>query len=144
MNLSTLEAPVDTTERTATLRSSAGRSPLALRPSAPGTAPTRPGRRTGRGTGPAARPARRPAASPVVRTARPVSRSCAVTAPTVMPSRAAAPSRWRLTERGIALVLVTGLLIVTAALAVVGLTAVRVTGEHYHHGGGSALVQPAS
>ena len=38
--------------------------------------------------------------------------------------------------------LVTGLLIVTAALAVVGLTAMRVTGEHYSGVGQSALAQP--
>jgi hypothetical protein len=52
------------------------------------------------------------------------------------------PSAWRLTDRGIALVLVTGLLIVTAALAVVGLTAVRVTGERYSDPGHSVLAQP--
>jgi len=144
MNVSTLEAPVDTTERTAGPRSSTTQRPRALRPATPSTAPARPGRRTGRGTGPAARPARRPGASPVVRTAIPAGRSCTVAAPTPAPSRPTAPSTWRLTDRGIALVLVTGLLIATAALAVVGLTAVRVTSEHYHHGGGSALVQPAS
>jgi hypothetical protein len=52
------------------------------------------------------------------------------------------PTSWRLTDRGIALVLVTGLLIVTAALAVVGLTAVRVTGERYSGVGHSLLAQP--
>jgi hypothetical protein len=38
---------------------------------------------------------------------------------------------WRLTDRGIAVVLVIGLMIMVAALAVVGLTAARVTGEGY-------------
>jgi Tfp pilus assembly protein PilX len=52
------------------------------------------------------------------------------------------PSQWRLTDRGIALVLVTGLLIVTAALAVMGLTAARVTGERYSGVGHSVLAQP--
>ncbi|WP_375426410.1 hypothetical protein [uncultured Friedmanniella sp.] len=48
------------------------------------------------------------------------------------PTRSSATTSWRLTERAIALILVTGLVVVTAALAVVGLTAVRVTGERYH------------
>lgn len=39
---------------------------------------------------------------------------------------------WQLTDRAIALVVVTGVVLVTAALAVVGLTAVRVTGDRYH------------
>jgi hypothetical protein len=55
---------------------------------------------------------------------------------------APAGSAWRLTERGIALVLVTGLLIVTAALTVIGLTALRVTGERYAGLGQTVLVQP--
>nr|WP_294695114.1 hypothetical protein [uncultured Friedmanniella sp.] len=45
-----------------------------------------------------------------------------------------------MTERGIALVLVTGLLIVTAALTVVGLTALRVTGERYAGAGQTILL----
>ncbi|MDN5763075.1 MAG: hypothetical protein L0H41_12260 [Microlunatus sp.] len=40
-------------------------------------------------------------------------------------------SGWRLTDRGLAVVLVTGLMIMMAALTVVGLTAVKVTGEGY-------------
>ena len=54
----------------------------------------------------------------------------------------AAGSSWRLTERGIAVVLVARLLIVTAALTVVGLTALRVTGERYAGAGQTVLVQP--
>lgn len=135
MNVSTLQAPVGsaTPDR-------AGRA------SATTTAPVRPRRRTGRGTGPEARPARRPAAPPVVRSAGIPSHGCSVTVPLPAPPRAprAEKAHWQLTDRGIALVLVTGLLIAAAALAVVGLTAIRVTGERYHHHGQSAVVQPVS
>ncbi len=105
---------------------------------APVRAPARPGRRNGRGSGPQARPAR-PLTGAQARRA-PVTRpqSCSVEAPgRVVPGTGA----WRLTERGIALVLITGLLIVTAALTVVGLTALRVTGERYAGAGLTALVQ---
>jgi len=54
---------------------------------------------------------------------------------------AGAATQWRLTERAIALVLVTGLLIVTASLAVVGLTALRVTSDLYQAVGQSILLQ---
>jgi hypothetical protein len=39
-----------------------------------------------------------------------------------------ATSAWRLTDRGIAVVMVIAAMILTAAIAVIGLTAVRVTG----------------
>jgi hypothetical protein len=42
-----------------------------------------------------------------------------------------APSEWRLTDRGIALVMVVAVMILSAALAVIGLTAVRVTSADY-------------
>jgi hypothetical protein len=48
-----------------------------------------------------------------------------------------APNRqvdWRLTDRGIAVVIVIAGLILTAALVVIGLTAVRVTGPDYGPG----------
>ena len=134
MNVNTLEAPVGSATPSRTARASATT-----------TAPVRPGRRTGRGTGPEARPARRLGTPPVIsRGASP--RGCSVTAPTLTTERTQSTTsgHWRLTDRGIALVLVTGLLIAAAALTVVGLTAIRVTGERYHHGGGSALVQPVS
>ena len=38
---------------------------------------------------------------------------------------------WRLTDRGVAVVLVVGLMIMVAALTVVGLTAMSVTGDGY-------------
>jgi len=68
------------------------------------------------------------------------SRGCSVSAPSPVVPRT---SGWRLTDRGIALVLVTGLQIVTAALAVVTLTAIRVTGDRYTTDvGHSVLAQP--
>ena len=93
---------------------------------APGTR-TRP-RRAGRGSGRASRPQARPprpVAGPDLAFDAPVlAHGCAV----VRPCEA---TRWRLTERGIALIIATGLAIATAALVVVGLTAMRVTGDGY-------------
>jgi hypothetical protein len=42
-----------------------------------------------------------------------------------------APSEWRPTDRGIAVVMVVAVMILTAALAVIGITAVRVTSADY-------------
>ena len=42
-----------------------------------------------------------------------------------------APGEWRLTDRGIALVLVLAVMITVAAVAVIGLTAWQVTGADY-------------
>ena len=86
-------------------------------------------RRPGPGTGPGTRPTR-VVPAPSLAPARP-SRPQACRAE----ARAAAPAprrSWRLTERGLAVVMVTAVLIVTAAVAVVGLTALRVTSESYH------------
>jgi hypothetical protein len=44
---------------------------------------------------------------------------------------ATAPSEWRLTDRGITVVVVVAVMILTAALAVIGLTALRVTSADY-------------
>ena len=132
MNVSTLEAPQGVT--------AVGQPSTAQRTAAaPAQAPGRTGRRTGRGTGPQARPSRRLTGAPSrpPRVLRP--QACAVQAPAPVTT---AGSAWRLTERGIALVLVTGLLIVTAAVTVVGLTALRVTGERYAGPGQTVLVQP--
>jgi len=60
--------------------------------------------------------------------------ACSLPAPEVsaapLTSMSSAPT-WRLTERGVAAVLVVGLMIMVAALTVVGLTAVKVTGAGY-------------
>ena len=129
MNVSTLEAPT----------ASAATAPrLTARVATPTRTRRRPG--VGRGTGPEARPPRPLGPAAPVRPLGSRSQSCAVEAPTVVqPARAA---RWRLTERGIALVLVAGLLIVTASLTVVGLTALRVTSDSYQSAGLTVLAQP--
>jgi hypothetical protein len=44
------------------------------------------------------------------------------------------PVDWRLTDRGVAVVMVIAAMILTAALVVIGLTAVRVTGPDYRAG----------
>lgn len=59
-------------------------------------------------------------------------RSCTPPAPPVTLAVAAADaSTWRLTDRGVAVVLVVGLMMMVAALTVVGLTAMSVTGDGY-------------
>jgi hypothetical protein len=54
-----------------------------------------------------------------------------VAAPQPRFARAEAAPTWQLTDRGVVVVVVTGLMIMVAALAVVGLTALRVTGDSY-------------
>jgi hypothetical protein len=44
----------------------------------------------------------------------------------------AASAEWRLTDRGIAVVMALAAMILTAALVVIGLTAVRVTSTDHH------------
>lgn len=133
MNVSTLEVPQGAT--------AVGQTAPAARTSAPAQAPGRPRRRTGRSSGPQARPSRPVTLAPAgrARVLRP--QACTVEAPTVALGTPR-PTVWRLTERGIALVLVTGLLIVTAAVTVIGLTALRVTGDSYAPAGQSVLAQP--
>ena len=106
----------------------------ASRVTSPATTPVRPRRHDGRGTAPFARPSRA-VAPPTVRAARsPGAQACALPMTTV-----GVHATWRLTDRGIAVVMVTGLMIVITALVVVGLTAVRVTGEHYQVQGQSLV-----
>lgn len=76
---------------------------------------------------------------------RSASRSCRVAAPGVAQPvrslglasrpvklrRVAVAANWRLTERGIAVVLVTGLMLMVAAATVIGLTAAKVTSSGY-------------
>ena len=87
-------------------------------------------RRPGPGVGPAARPRRlRFVAPPPAR-----SSSCRPPAPVVAAAPATRPTSWRLTERGLAVVLVVAAALVAASVAVVALTALRVTGESYDPG----------
>ncbi len=92
--------------------------------------PRRPGRSSGRSASPALRPAPfGPAPSAAGRTgAR--ARSCVMPQPQLAIPTVSAPA-WQLTDRGVAVLLVVGLMIMVAALTVVGLTAVTVTGEGY-------------
>ncbi len=94
------------------------------------TTTVRPGRRRDSVTGPSARP--------VLFAPAPAARIPAVSGPHGCQAEAAvviaplvSPSTWRLTDRGIAVALVAMLMIVVAALTVIGLTALRVTGESY-------------
>lgn len=110
-----------------------------VRAGRPSPAPTRTTpRRRGPGVGPTARPRRLRFTAPAV---RPGSgpRACEG-APAVQPSRT-----WHLTERGLAVVLVVAAALVAASIVVVGLTALRVTGDGYspaHTASAPVLVQP--
>jgi hypothetical protein len=113
-----------------------------VQPTAPGRAastrplpsrrlrPRRPGRGSGRTASPTLRPAGfwpTPAAAGRPRTH---GRSCVVPPPQAAAATVSEPT-WQLTDRGIAVLLVAGLMIMVAALTVVGLTAITVTGEGY-------------
>lgn len=103
----------------------------------------RPGWGTGRRTRPTSRPAHPVSAPRLEPAVRPDVASCRVSAPvlTTQSAPAPVPSRWRLTERGIALVLATGLAIAAAALVVVSLTALQVTGDSYAPAGQLTALQ---
>lgn len=103
----------------------------------------RPGRGGGRGTGPVSR-SMSGVGAPAVgsgRRLRATARGCSAEANPLRTSAAVAQSvtsGWRLTNRGIALVLIAGAVLVAAALTVITATAVTVTSDHYH-AHGSAL-----
>ncbi len=89
--------------------------------------------------GPTARPRRLRFSAPAVAGSASGARACAP-APVVAASRS-----WHLTERGLAVVLVVAAALVAASIAVVGLTALRVTSESYHPGHSAAapvVVEP--
>ncbi len=97
----------------------------------------RPGRGTGRGVGPRSRPASPLAAPSMRRTGDVRGRACTVSAPSVPSS----PAVWRLTDRGVAAILVVLASVVFAAVMVVGLTALQVTSPTYQVQGQSQLAQ---
>jgi hypothetical protein len=99
----------------------------------------RPGRRTGRGARPQARPDQRLPASRSLLAPGATVRACAPGG--AARARIGVSTRWRLTERGIAVVLVSLAMIATAALAVVSLTALRVTSSGYAAGTGQHAAQ---
>ena len=133
-NVRSIEHPFDTFPRSTTMTAmpaTLDRPVRNARTTAGGTARTaaptvRPGRRDGRGSGPQTRPSR-PVQLPRS-LSRSHARSCVAAAPIPVTARA---TEWRLTDRGVAVVLVVALMIAVAALAVIGLTALRVTGDGY-------------
>lgn len=119
------------TMQVTTLRRSAARPGRDLRPQRPN-----------RGSARSVQPITRPLAgvpAPEVRTRRlhdATTRSCGVARPyagAVAPARAR--SGWRLTDRGIAVVLVVGAVLLAAAVTVIAATAVTVTSDTYHRAG---------
>lgn len=93
-------------------------------------APARPGRRSGRSIGPVGRPGSG-APAPELRRL-PVQTAAACSADTwPRPQRARVRSVMQLTDRGIAVILVAGVMVAIAALTVVSATATRVTSDHY-------------
>lgn len=92
--------------------------------------PGRPGRGSGRAATPTLRPAEFWPTPKFARRTGAQARSCQLAQPQVPAATVSAPT-WRLTDRGVAVLLVSGLMIMVAALTVVGLTAVTVTGEGY-------------
>lgn len=104
-------------------------------------APTRTApRRRGPGVGPGAHPRRLRFTAPAVRGTSSGPRAC-----TPAPTTAPAARVWRLTDRGLTVVLVVAAALVAASIAVVGLTALRVTSDTYrptHVATAPVLVQP--
>jgi hypothetical protein len=100
------------------------------------TRPDRPSRGTGRQTGPQARPGQVVDAPTLHRPTAARVQGCRAEA------AVAAPAAWRLTNRGIAVILTAAVMITFAALTVIGLTALRVTSPTYQAYGHSQLVQP--
>lgn len=113
-----------TVEREAVLGASLLRSPQPGR-RIPSPRPLRPGRRSGRSNGPTSRPVGAVKAPTLTQPGSGVY-ACDVSRPV-----AAMSSTWRLTDRGIATVLVVATMIAVAAVSVIALTAARVTSERF-------------
>lgn len=105
----------------------------AARPAAP---TRRRPRRPGPGVGPVARPGAAVPAPSVAPVRLAPARACRPE-PDEAP-QVAATRQWRLTERGLAVVMVAAAVLLSAAVAVVTLTAFQVTGDGYRAGGSSA------
>ena len=105
------------------------------RPGPPGGSPAGPAAAVR--AGPVARPVG-PVPAPSLRSAhRATARSCRVDV-------ASTARAWRLTDRGIAVVLVLAVMITVAAVAVIGLTAWQVTGTDYQPPAGAARAAVSS
>ena len=87
--------------------------------------PRRRGLGSGRRNGPWARPVHAVPAPTLAKHQRSTVQACR------LEGSAGARLGWQLTDRGIAVIMVLGLMIATAALSVVGLTAIRVTSTDY-------------
>jgi len=87
--------------------------------------PRRRGLGSGRRNGPWARPTHAVPAPTLAKQQRSTVQACRLEGTT------AARLSWQLTDRGIAVIMVLGLMIVTAAFSVVTLTAIRVTSTDY-------------
>lgn len=124
-----------TVEPELTIHRSGSPTAVPQRPVPGRSRPARPGRGTGRATGPQLRPDRPVPAPSLRRTSAARLRACSVV---VAPTSAT----WRLTDRAIALILVVMATIAIAAVMVVGLTALQVTGPSYQASGHSQLAQP--
>jgi hypothetical protein len=105
-------------------------------------APSRPAGRSGRSLAPRSRPVHPLSAPSWAPTGRSRARACRVEAQQSPANHAVRDARVRITDRGIAVVLVTAAMIVLAAATVVGLTALRVTGDHYQPLSTSQVLQP--
>jgi len=108
----------------------------AARPSDPHrtATPVRAPRRRDQVRGPSGRPVRVVPAPSIMSSTTARAQACRVSAIRPAPPRSAPPRpapSWRLTERGVAVVLVVALMLAVAALTVIGLTAVRVTSPSY-------------
>lgn len=92
----------------------------------------RPAQGSGREVGPRLRPNQPVSRQSLSRPARSAAHACVMPMPApAVPSPNASTAGWRLTDRGVAVVIVTGLMLMVAALTVIGLTALRVTSDGY-------------
>ena len=134
-NVSSITVPSVKEQDMSVITSEETAAPEFLRTAAaPGTRqrPRRAGRGSGRVARPQARPPRPVVAPDLAFDAPAIAHGCEV-------ARSAEPKTWRLTERGIALIIAAGMAIAAAALVVVGLTAMRVTGDGFAPSGQISL-----
>lgn len=93
---------------------------------------TRPAQGSGREAGPRLHPAQPIPTQSLSRPMNSAAHGCVMPMPaSVATAHSSRQANWRLTDRGVAVILVTGLMIMVAALTVIGLTAMKVTGDGY-------------
>lgn len=101
------------------------------RASWPGPTRVRPAARSGRSQRPLARPINPVAAPSLTAMPSPQVKACSPQPGAGRRVEPVARVHTQLTDRGIAVILVAGVMIVLAAVTVIGLTALRVTGDNY-------------